>query len=136
MLNFTFNDKAILIAVSTECSPEAINRNDITDMAQAEQIAKDATVLTKSLHVAVDKGDHTFPRFDVIAAPKVGDEVSRAFNGDYYPAGKIVKVSESLRRVVTDTGVVFYRQGQTAAWLNNRTWFMSPGHRDERNPSF
>jgi hypothetical protein len=135
MLNFTYvNGK--LTSVSTSWTRDAINRNDLTNLAHAEEVAQDATALTGRLHIGVDKGDHTWPRYDVIEAPVVGAEVSRAFNGDYYPAGKIVKVSASLRRVQTDQGVVFYRRGQSGQWLEGGTWTMVAGSIERRNPSF
>lgn len=134
MLNFTYKNYK-LVSVSEDYSREAINRNDMKSMSDAEKIAADATTLTGKVHLAADKGAHTYPRYDVIAAPAVGDKVSRAFNGDYYPAGTIVRVSESFRVVTTDTGIKFYRVHDSASWRNARTWFMSAGWRDERNPS-
>lgn len=135
MLNFTYKNGE-LIAVSTECTRDAINRNDIIGMAHAEKIAQEATTLTGKLHVACDRSASTSPRYDVIEAPTVGSEVSRGFNGDYYPAGMIVKVSSSLRRVVTDTGVVFYRRRQSDTWVSGGMWCMVAGRHDRLNPSF
>ena len=135
MLNFIYVDGK-LTAVSAEYVANAVNRNDMQNMAHADEIAADATALTGRLHIPVDKGNSTFPRYDVIEAPVVGALVSRAFNGDSYPAGKVIKVSKSLRRVQTDDGTVFFRVRKTASWRANGTWFMSPGHTDKRNPSF
>lgn len=135
MKNFTYTN-GLLVKVSEDFSSNAINRNDITSMAHAEEIAADATALTGKLHVAADKGNGCYPRFDVIEAPRVGEKVSRCFNGDYYPAGTIVRVSASLKRVTTDTGVTFNRVRQSASWRSNGTWYMTPGHKDERNPHF
>lgn len=135
MINFTYTDGK-LTTVSTDYSADAINRNDILSIAHAEKIAADATSLTGNLHIGVDRGNSMWPRFDVIEAPRVGSEVSKAFNGDYYPAGTIVQVSKSLRRVLTSNGTVFYRRGQSGTWLNGGTWAMVPGTINERNPSF
>lgn len=135
MLNFIYaNGK--LAEVTTDCSREAVNRNDMKALSDAERIAAEATELTGRLHVAADRGAYTSPRYDVIEAPVVGSEVSRAFNGDYYPAGKIVRVSKSLRRVVTEDGTVFFRVRNTDSWRANGTWFMSPGRVSKLNPSF
>lgn len=135
MLNFTFsNDK--MVSVSTEVSNDAINRNDFTSFGYAEAVAREATTLTGKLHIAADRGQWTSPRYDVIEAPAVGTEVSRAFNGDYYPAGKIVKVSASLKRVATEDGTVFYRRGNTDVWVSAGTWGMSIGRTSRLNPSF
>lgn len=76
-------------------------------------------------------------RYVATRAPRVGEEVSRAFNGDYYPCGKIVKVSPSLAKIETDEGFVFYRsKNRPSAWLNNGMWSMVPGRIDKRNPHF
>lgn len=56
-------------------------------------------------YVAIDNGPWHYPRYDVIRRPYVGDLVSKSFNGDSYPRGTIVKISDSLRRVETDTGI-------------------------------
>lgn len=86
--------------------------------------------------IAVDKGEFTGPRYDVIRVPAIGDEVSKGFNGDYYPEGKITTISTSLRRVETSTGCVFWRVRESACWRSNQTWSMVGGHINERNPSF
>lgn len=135
MLNFTYKNGE-LVDVSTEWMRDAINRNDMKTMADAEEIAQHATTLTNRLHIACDRGNSTWPRYDVIEAPTVGSEVSRGFNGDYYPAGKIVKVSPSLKRIQTDNGTVFYRRRQSDVWIAEGTWCMVNGRHDRLNPSF
>lgn len=135
MLNFTYTN-GVLTEVTETFTRGAITRNDMQNLAHAEEIAQDATSLTGRLHIGVDRGASTWPRFDVIEAPRVGAEVSRAFNGDYYPAGKIVSVSPSLRVVRTATGATFYRRGNSGTWLASRTWAMVSGTIDRRNPSF
>ncbi len=136
MLNFTYTADGTLTKVSAEFSRDAQNRNDFKTFDRAKQVAADATALTGTLHIGVDAGQWTSPRYDVIEAPKVGADVSYAFNGDYYPAGKIVKISTSLRRVETSTGKVFFRRGESGQWVNAGTWTMVPGIHDRRNPSF
>lgn len=111
------------------------NRNDWRAMETVEQIAKELTEATGTLYLGVDYGSGVSPRYDVIAAPVLGQEVSRAFNGDYYPEGTITKISKSLRRVETSTGVVFFRRKQSATWSDG-TFSMVQGHINERNPSF
>lgn len=135
MLSFLYKNGS-LTQVSDDLIDGGLTRHDIQNLAHADEIAADATALTGRLHVGVDKGDHTWPRFDVVEAPRVGEPVSKGFNGDYYPCGTIVKVSESLRVVTTDNGTTFYRRGKTATWLNNRTWALVHGHKSERNPHF
>lgn len=112
------------------------NRNDLGCMAEAKAFALYATELTGEQFIPVDRGSSHHPRYDFVKAPKVGEEVSYAFNGDYYPCGKITKVSASLRRVETSEGRVFWRRKLTASWINNGTWSMVQGHIDRRNPSF
>jgi hypothetical protein len=65
MLNFIYTNSK-LTSVTEEFSNEAINRNDITSLAHAEEIAQDATELTGNLHIGVDRGSSTSPRFDVV----------------------------------------------------------------------
>ena len=141
MLNFTYEDGK-LVAVSTELGrrPETINRNDFGCLDTARTVAAEATALTGRIHLGIDKGDYTSPRYDVIEAPAVGQEVSYAFNGDYYPAGKIVRVSAGprYRRVQTDRGVVFWRTGDTSGrWAKaGGTWTMVAGTHSRLNPEF
>ena len=121
-----------------------LNRNDLANFEQAEVIAESASRMLskdKAKYIATDSGSGCYPRFDVILAPKVGDEVSMSFNGDSYPVGKIVKISDSLRVVTAarDPGgdlVTFYRRKLSGAWLHSRYWAMIPGSVYEQNPSF
>lgn len=113
---------------------DVVSRNDMKDVPHAELIADQAQALTGNRYVAVDNGLHHYPRYDVVRAPKVGDEVSYAFNGDYYPCGQVTKISKSLRRVETESGRTFWRKKLTAAWLENGTWSLIQGHVDKRNP--
>ena len=73
------------------------------------------------------------PRFDVIAAPKIGDPVSIKFNGDYYPAGVIEKITKGWR-ITTSTGSRFKRNKLTASWNQIGTCCaMVSGHHNKRN---
>ncbi len=112
------------------------NRNDWKTLERANKVAVQLSCTTGLIYVATDSGPNVSPRYDVVAAPAVGDKVSRGFNGDYYQEGEIVKVSASLRRVVTSTGVVFYRRGLSGSWVAGRTWSMVTGHVSRLNPSF
>lgn len=112
-------------------------RFDWRSQEQAEVVCSQANGLRDGRHyIVIDSGRFVSPRYDVIVAPVRGDLVSRAFNGDYYPCGRIVKISESLRRIETDTGAVFWRRGQSGAWINKGTWCMVPGHIDRLSPEF
>lgn len=139
MLYFIENSFGQLIAVSTEQSKTAyrnICRWDFRSLVDAEVMANRATEFTGKLHIATDAGEYNSPRYDVQAAPVVGAEVSRYFNGDAYPAGKIKSISKTMFKITTDTGVTFYRVKQSGCWLNEGTWSMVSGHRSEQNPSF
>jgi len=90
-------------------------------------------------YIATDAGTHVSPRFDVQKLPKIGEDVSCAFNGDYYPCGKIVSISKSLRVIVAEEQGhkrAFYRVRNTGSWRNNGTWFLVSGHINKRNPEF
>lgn len=94
-----------------------------------------ATMLGKGF-IATDAGPFVSPRYDVIQLPKVGDKVSKEFNGDSYPCGVIVKVSATFKSIRTDGGDVFYRVRQSGSWRNEGTWYLTPGHVHKQNPSF
>ena len=145
MLHFFYSPEGKLVKVATECKDATPidaegNKNtarwDFTTLEIAEKIAADATELTGEKYIATDAGDWCSPRYDVIRAPKVGDEVSKAFNGDYYPEGTIVKISDSMRRIETSTGKVFFRRKKTGSWLYKGMWSMVGGHTNRWNPEF
>ena len=112
-------------------------RWDWKDYATVERLSKYLTAMTGKTYLPVDHGPHVGPQFDIIEAPKMGDDVSRGFNGDYYPCGKIVKITKSWR-VTTSEGNVFNRRKNTAAWVEvgGGPFCLVPGIRDERNPHF
>lgn len=87
-------------------------------------------------YIATDAGHGVSPRYDVIELPKVGDKVSYAFNGDYYPCGEIASISKSLKLITTTEGRKFYRVRQTGCWKNAGTWSLVPGHVSKQNPEF
>ncbi len=102
---------------------------------QIEKLAELATKFFGTLYVATFE-PNTSPRHDLVRVPKVGDEVSYGFNGDYYPCGKIIKVTDKLT-VVTDSGKRFRRFKQTGGWrMEGGTWSLVQGHINERNPHF
>lgn len=85
----------------------------------------------------VDRGSHVSPQFTVIQFTiKVGDEVSMGFNGDYYPQGKVARVSKDYKIVTLENGKRFFRRKQTESWKFDGTWGLVRGVFDERNPSF
>jgi len=112
--------------------PGTETRNDWKTLFEATEVA-DAL---GNDFIAVDEGCHVSPRFDVIKLPQVGDDVSYGFNGDYYPCGQIVSISESLKLIKTSDGSKFYRVKETGSWRMNGTWTLVKGHVNKRNPSF
>lgn len=135
MLSFLIENGQVA-DVSSLYKPGWLNRTNIKSFEQAQAIATSTIELTKDRYVAVDSGPSVSPRYDVVKAPKVGDKVSYAFNGDYYPDGEIVSVSPTLI-VKTSGGHTYRRRKLTAAWQQpGGTWSLVHGHVDKRNPSF
>lgn len=111
-------------------------RSDFETLEMAQKVAASASNLTGDTYIATDAGEGCYPRYNVIEAPAVGEEVSYTFNGDYYPCGTIVSISKSMKLIVTSTGRKFYRRGQSGAWVNNKIWSMVNGHISRWNPEF
>lgn len=100
------------------------------------KIATYVTAMTGETYLPTDASASTSPRYDICRAPKVGDLVSRAFNGDAYPEGTIEKITKTWQ-VTTSTGQKFLRYKNTAGWkMAGRGCWMVGGHIDERNPHF
>ena len=149
MLHFQVNAEKEIVAVATEypqgdkqwASNSAdgsgwMTRHDIESLEHAGEIAESAQKATGKLYLPVDSGSGVWPRFDVIEAPAVGEAVSYAFNGDYYPCGHIKSISASFRLITTTGGQKFYRRKQSANWKYNGVWSLVDGHHSELNPSF
>lgn len=140
---FDANDKVVALAESHEEAQRAPHPAVRFESRWEWKSWECVVSLVAELHPAfdgqiflpVDKGDSTNHRFDIIKAPRVGDEVSMGFNGDYYPVGKIESISASMKLIIAG-GKRFYRRKQTAAWLHGKTFALIPGHYNERNPSF
>lgn len=114
-----------------------ITRSDIGSFSYAFTLASLLTDKYKSeqrTFLACDAGGHTSPRYDVIEAPKVGDPVSKSFNGDTYPEGVITKITPKWQ-ITTSTGVKFRRKNESSGWkATGGTWWMTSGHHYEQNP--
>lgn len=132
------NNEVVAVTDKTSHGEGWQSRWDWKDLDTAQQIAEGATKLTGRLHIGIDNGPCVSPRFDIMEAPAVGDEVSYAFNGDYYPDGVITSVTKgSLKVVRTSTGSTYYRRRNTGNWKKaGGTWSLVPGHRTDKNPSF
>lgn len=119
-----------------------IERRDFPSFEFAAQLAAGASKLTGEDWIPVDRGDHTSPRYDVMVCPKVGDDVSKGFNGDYYPIGKVVSVSAApARRVITVDGprgkLRFYRNKLSSGWTQaGGTWGLIKGVHSDWNREF
>lgn len=116
--------------------PTLLSRWDYTGFDHVQRLAQELTEETGKLFLGVDSGESVSPRYDVVEAPKVGEAVSYAFNGDYYPCGTIESISASLRVIVTTTGHKFYRKRQSGRWVYSKTWSLVKGHHNDKNPSF
>ena len=111
---------------------ELVNNLGFTLLEIKEQVE----AITGKKHFVYISRTHVYP-VRVIKLPEVGEEVSRGFNGDYYPCGKIVRISKSYGKIVTEDGTVFIRQKKNpVCWLYNKYSSMVPGRIDERNPHF
>jgi hypothetical protein len=107
---------------------------EIKSLEQATMIARDASVFTGQTYIPIDEGEYVSPRYSVMKSFHAGDDVSRGFNGYYYPEGYIVKITDRI--ITTSTGMKFYRKKLTSSWLYNRMWHLCSGHIYEQNPSF
>lgn len=111
-----------------------ISRGDIPSFADADSYAALLTEKLGRTFLATDATRSTSPRYDVIEAPKVGDLVSKSFNGDTYPEGVITKITPKWQ-ITTSTGAKFRRFKDSAGWkATGGTWWMTGGHHYEQNP--
>lgn len=100
----------------------------------ATDLAERATKQFGTLFVPTYNSSMT--KFGIVEVPKVGDEVSYAFNGDYYPCGVIERITDKLT-VITSTGDRFRRVKNTAGWKKEGgTWWLVNGHVDRRSEEF
>ena len=110
-----------------------IERWDFPDFEFVTRLAASASALTGEDWIPVDQGPSVSPRYDVMACPRVGEDASRGFNGDYYPVGKVVSISAApTRRVITVDGprgkLRFYRRGLSSGWTQaGGTWGLVKG---------
>ena len=109
---------------------------DFQSLEEVKGYALYLTAMVGDLYVGVDRTSAVSPRYDITRVPKVGDEVSKSFNGDSYPDGVVVKVTKNLT-VITSTGSRYRRYKETSGWRKEGgTWWLLYGHHDERNPHF
>ena len=130
-----FNSEISTIPTDTETGKWE-SRHDWKSFERVEQVANEVSNLTGERWLPIDRGENTWPRYDVIIAPKVGDKVSYGFNGDSYPDGEIVAVTKTFR-VTTSGGHKYNRVKNSGSWrMTGGTWWMIPGHRSKYNPHF
>lgn len=113
-------------------------RDRIETFERAESVAaRLSSEQPDKVWLPVDRGSNVWPRYTVIEFPfHVGQEVSMGFNGDWYPQGKIAKISDNYRIVTLENGKRFFRRKLTEGWRHEGTWSLTRGVVDERNPSF
>jgi len=109
---------------------------NITSFEHAAEIAAAETAATGKLHIACDHGAHCSPRYYTAEVPFMGDAVSYAFNGDYYPCGFVASISKTLKKITTTEGQTFYRRRNTGSWVMSGTWSLVGGHIERQNPHF
>lgn len=108
--------------------------------ARVVDLAAWVTAITVVQHVACSY-ENCSQRHAIVRIPQVGDEVSYGFNGDYYPDGKIGRVTPKLTVVTVDENGKelhrYNRRRETGSWImSGGTWSLVMGHRNEKNPSF
>lgn len=111
--------------------------NRFDNLAAAEARAAELEEATGEKHVAY-KSTYACDPYLAARLPQIGDEVSMGFNGDYYPCGKIARISPTYNRITTDEGTVFTRVGPNSWKRGGKSGAFSliQGVRDERNPHF
>ncbi len=87
------------------------------DWSTLERATEVCNMLDQELYMVTDSGAGCSPRFDIIKKPRVGDEVSYAFNGDSRPDGEIAKISKTMKMITTTTGSKYYRKQLTGRWV-------------------
>lgn len=140
MLNFCIAADGTCLGVSESLPADFsdrrwLNRNDLKSFEQAEEIAAAASRNDSGRVFVATDTPSSLPRFDVVEVPKVGDPVSKGFNGDYYPCGTVAKVSPDYRIVTTSDGQRFFRRRKTGVWLCSM-WYLVEGHISQWNPEF
>jgi hypothetical protein len=105
--------------------------------AEAEALAEQARKNHPGIAVLpYEYGEWHSPRWGIIHAPTLGDDVSHGFNGDYYPVGKVEQIGKDYKRIKAG-GVWYYRRKLSPSWIKaGGTWSLVQGIIDERNPSF
>jgi hypothetical protein len=127
---------ATQLVAQQHSDPTWQSRWDWKDFETVSRLSRYITAMTARDYLPIDNGPHHSPRYDIINAPAVGDEVSYGFNGDYYPDGTIVKITPTFQ-VTTSTGHTYRRKGLTSGWYQpGGTWGMVAGHIYEQNPHF
>lgn len=113
-----------------------LSRDHITSYEMAVDISRQLTECLGRTFLPIDATDAAWPRYGIIEAPKIGDKVSRSFNGDSYPCGEIIKITPTWQ-ITTSTGQKFRRIKNSGGWREaGRSFWMVAGHIDERNPHF
>lgn len=112
------------------------SRWDWKSFEEVQRLAMYITAMTGKVHIGTDATESTSPRYDIIEIPKVGDEVSYGFNGDYYPDGVITKITSKLQ-ITTSGGGTYRQRKNTGSWIKTGgTWSLVKGHISEQNPHF
>jgi hypothetical protein len=137
MLYFTMSRDEVT-KVSNDFSYEAICRPDLAkNYDLCVKIAESAGRLTGREYMVTTNKRHSGDTYEVIEAPQIGDKVSYAFNGDYYPDGEIVSITKGTKRIIkTSSGRKYYRRKKTGSWICHGTWSLIPGHISRLNPHF
>lgn len=113
-----------------------MSSRDFFSFEDAQTMSSYLTAMTGTMWLAADEGRGVYPRFRIVEAPKVGDKVSKSFNGDSYPCGEITRITPTWI-VTTSDGSKFRRFKESGGWREQgRGFWMIGGHVYEQNPHF
>lgn len=123
MLNFEYNNSTI-VGIHDTPNVNTVNARSFRSYDQVETVAKLANQFVGSdAFMAIDGGHGTWPRYDVIKKPKIGDIV-QSYDTQYKDEGNIVSISPTLTTVKTSSGKTFNRIRMSSLWRSKDGKFM------------
>lgn len=121
MIHVLLSDKGLVIGAADNFSQIKVSTKHTPGYGLSHL---DAVVYVQRLHLIYPH--HNFlvlpeikarkTTYRISIAPQVGDQVASVLEGDYTPAGIIVKTSKSFNRIDTSTGETFVRLPMSHKW--------------------
>lgn len=133
MVNIMRDRNGKICGVISQSIEGSTARGDWHDYSaeQMDALAEEVSEYMGRPFVAVERDG--YPKNDIVPVPRVGDPISYGFNGDYYPCGRISRVSPTGKVITSTQGHKFYRRGKTSKWRYNKFWSLVRGHISEWN---